>query len=244
MALAAAIQIADQDVNTISASQGGEVLGQIATTSDGRTFVYSRAGAADLANGKLTNSPAVVANDINRVLGSALPAGSNKVTITLGGTATSDQYKGGYFVVNDSVGEGQSVYSVQGNTAATSGSSNSTIVSLFGATTTALTSVSDVSLYPNLNSATVLAAADAAIPVTGVPTVAVTAGYYYWSQVGGYASVLSAGAITKNANAIVSASVQGAATIQLAASVTQVVGFAPELTVDTEFRPLFLTINA
>lgn len=244
MTLAAAIQITDQDVNGVSASQGGEALGQVAMTSDGRAFVYSKAGATQLAYGLLTNSPAVVANDINRALGADLDAGLNQLTITLGSTTLQDSYKDGYLVVNDGTGQGQGVYFVQGNTAATANSSNSTIVSIFGATTAAIPSASEVSLYPNLNSATVLAAADAAIPVTGVPTVTVPASNYYWSQVGGYASVLSAGAITKNANAIVSAAIQGAATIQLAASVTQVVGYAPELTVDTEYRALFLTINA
>jgi len=52
------------------------------------------------------------------------------------------------------------------------------------------------------------------------------------------ASILSDGAITKNAGAIASDATAGAVEIEVAGTVTQRVGYAPELTVTTEYSPL------
>jgi hypothetical protein len=242
MSLAASIQITDQDIYQTTSVAGAEELGQIASTADGRVFAYAKNGASNLLAGKITQAPAAVANDTNRTLGVAAAAGQNQVTITLGGTATADQYLGGWFFVNDGTGEGQGVYGITGNTAATAGTSNSTVVTLDRNLTTALTTGSDVSLTPNLYGGSVVHTAAVAFPTTGVPVVGVTANYYYWSQVGGYSQVLSDGAITKNAGAIPSDAVIGAVEIEVAATVVQRVGYAPELTVDTEYSALVLTL--
>lgn len=244
MSLASVIQITDQDVFNTSASRGGEYLGQLATTPDGRTFAYSKAGAVALAAGKLTQAPAAVANDGNRNLDDSFAVGENQITVVLGGTATQDQYAGGYFYTNDNLGQGSGVYPIVGNTAATAGNSNTTVVTIAGALNVALDTTSDVTLLPNPQSAVVVSASGSApaVPITGAPVIPVTAGYYFWNQVGGYASILSDGAITKNAGAIASNAVDGAAEIEVAGTVTQRVGFAPELTVDTEYSALVLTL--
>ena len=244
MSLSASMQISDQDIYSTSLAQGGESLGQVGQTADGRMFKYSKSGAVALAPGLLTNPTAIVANSVTRTLGAGntYATGSQQFTFTLGATAvTQDQYAGGYLVVTDGTGKGQTLV-VVGNTAATAGNSYSITVKTGDAVNVALDATSVVGLYPNLNANVVLAAASATVPVTGVPVVNIPAVSFYWSQVGGYASVLSAGAITKNAGAIVSAAVQGAATIELAATVTQRVGYAPELTVDTKYSPLVLNI--
>ena len=96
---------------------------------------------------------------------------------------------------------------------------------------------------PSQASAVVQHTAAVAIPTAGVPVIDVTSGNYFWNQVGGMASVLSDGAITKNAGAIPSDAVAGAGEIEVAGTVTQRFGFAPELTVDTEYSSLVLTIG-
>lgn len=236
-------QISDQDARTTSSVKGGPALGQVAETADGRTYQYSLAGASNLSAGKLTQAPADVANSITQT-GVATTVGQTTITYTVGATAvTADQYAGGYFAVT--VGPGQNLYLIDGNTAATSTNSYSITVTLREPITVATTTSSKFTLLPNPFASTVIMdhTAAPAIPVTGAPNVAVTAAYYYWSQVGGYAPVLSDGAITKNAEAIPSNGVDGAAEIRVDATVTKAIGYAPELTVDTAYWPINLTLH-
>lgn len=245
MALSALVQVTDQDVNSTSSSQGGAALGQVASTPDGRIFSYAKAGAVDLAAGKLTSPAAVTANYATRTLSTSFAAGLNQVTVTLGTTATQDAFAGFYLVVTDGTGKGQGAYRVVGNTAATAGNSNSTTVTIENALNVALDNTSVVGLYPSQFSSLVVSASGTApaVPVSGAPVVAVTAAYYFWVQTGGYASILSDGAVTKNAEAISSNAVAGAAEIRVDATVTRAVGYAPELTVDGKYSPLVLTLD-
>lgn len=242
MSLSAMMQITDQDVFNAVPIQGAEQLGQLACTPAGKTFVYAQNGAGTLVAGQLTQPAAVTANYVTRTLTVAVAQYANQITITLGTTATQDQFKGFNFVVTDGTGKGQGSYVVTGNTAATAGNSNTTIVSIDNAVNVALDTTSVVGLYPNQESAVIQHTASSAIPTSGVPVIPITAAYFFWNQVGGYASVLSAGAITKNALAIPDASVAGAASIDLAATVTASIGYAPELTVDTKYSPLVLNV--
>lgn len=215
-------------------------LGTIAETPDGRTYQWAFSGATTLAAGKLTTGPATTANHVTQT-GTANAIGSTSITYTPGATAaTVDQYKGGYFAVN--VGPGQNLYVIAGNTA-TAGSAPITVRLGDGGLTIATTTSSKFSLYPNPFNLTVITTAAATQPCTGVPNVAVTNGFYYWSQVQGYASVLSDGVVGKNSGAIVSASVNGAAVVEGTSAVTQRIGYAPEATVDTTYLPLCLTLN-
>lgn len=246
--LAARQQIYEQDArqtyNPVSALTGGvstptTPLGTIAETPDGRVFQFALAGATTLAAGKLTTTPATTANHVTQT-GTANAVSTTSVTYTIGATAaTADFYKGGYFAVN--VGPGQNLYNIAGNTAS-AGAAPITVRLNDGGLTVATTTSSKFSLYPNPFSLTVITTAAATQPCTGAPNVAVTNGYYYWSQVGGYCSVLSDGVIGKNSDAIVSASVNGAAVVEGTSTVTQRIGYAPEATVDTTYLPLVLTI--
>lgn len=239
--LASTIQITDQDARSLSSTQGGEKLGQLAITPGGRVYAYSRNGAVDLAAGKVTATPAVVANHINRT-GVVYSIGTQQVVFAVGATAvTADQYRDGLFVVN--VGPGQNAYSVSGNTAANS--SGSPTVTLSDPLTIATTTSSKFSLYKSWQADVVVAPSGTGVSqqVAGVPNVLVTAGYYFWNQVGGYCAVLSDGVIAKNAGAIASDAVDGALETEAAGTVTQRVGYAPEATVDTEYRPVCLTLR-
>jgi len=238
--ISAQIQLTDQDARTVSSARGNARVGQTASTNDGRVFTYAQAGAVALAPGKISITPAIVANH-QGMIPAATAAGATTVTVALGATAaTADQYADGYLTVIVTPGVGVS-YKILGNTAAAS-SANCTFT-LVEPISVALTTTSRVSVTAHPNSALIVAPGDsAAYQSIGVNSVNVPISNYGWFQTRGYCSVLSAGIITKGANAIVSASVAGAATINLAASVTQVVGYAPEATVDTQYQPLFLMV--
>jgi hypothetical protein len=238
MSLAASMQITDQDIYQQSPVQGGEKIGQVASTPGGRTFAYAVSGGA-LTAGQITQPAAVTANYATRTLSIAVAAGARQVTVTLGTTATQDAFKGFWLVVTDGTGKGQ-VFAVTGNTAATAGTSNATTVGITGAVVTALDTTSVVGLYPNQESAVIQHTAAVAIPVSGAPTINITSGYYFWNQIGGHASILSDGAITKNAGAIASDAVAGAVEIEVAGTTSNRIGYAPELTVDTKYSPLVL----
>lgn len=244
MSLSASIQITDQDVYQISSTRQSESLGQLASTSSGKVFAYSLNGASNLAAGKITEPAAVTANYATRTLtATATAAGSTQISVPLGTTATADAFIGFWFVVTDGTGKGQGAYPIRGNTAATAGNSNTTVVTIAGQLNVALDNTSVVSILPNQESTVVIHSASSAVPTGGAPVVPVTAAFYFWNQVQGYASILSDGIVTKNAIAIPSASVTGAVTIDLAATVTMECGYAPEATVDTKYSALVLTID-
>jgi len=234
------LSLTNQDARTVSATQLHK-LGSVAETADGRVYRYAAAGAVTLAAGKVNNTVATVANHTNLVVTAAAPVGQRYVSVTVGATAvTSGQYDGGYLAVIDVAGQG-CVYRIAGTPAIAS--SGTGVIQLEEGIATALTTSSKVSLVPNPYSGSIVTAAAAALFCNGTNNVSVAASNYYWSQTGGIASVLSDGIITKNAGAIVSASVNGALTIELAASVTQRIGVAPEATVDTKYYPVFLTLE-
>lgn len=242
MSLSASMQITDQDVYQQATVIGAEVIGQVAVTPQGKTFMYASAGGA-LTAGQITQTAAVTANYATRTLSIAVAQGANQVTVTLGTTAAQDAFKGFWLVVTDGTGAGQGAYYVTGNTAATAGNSNTTIVSIDNAINIALDATSVVGLYPSQESAVVQHTAVSALPTAGAPVINVSSGNFFWNQVGGYASILSdATVVTKNALAIPSAATAGAVTIDLAATVTASVGYAPELTVSAKYSPLVLNV--
>lgn len=239
MSLAAAIAITDQDIYQQSSVIGSALIGQSASTPDGKLFAYAVSGGA-LTAGQITQPAAVTANYATRTLSTSFAAGSTSITVTLGTTAAQDLFKGFRLSVTDGTGKGQSWY-VTSNTAATAGNSNSTIVGIDGAVMTALDNTSVVGIYPSQESNVVQHTAAVAIPTSGAPVINITSGYFFWNQIGGWANILSDAAITKNAGGIPSDTVPGAIEIEVAATVTQRVGYAPELTVDTKYSPFVLS---
>lgn len=240
--LRADIQITDQDARVVMPIKGNEYRGQRANTLDGRTYAYSIAGAVDLAAGKLNTPAATTTNHVNQT-GTANVVGTTQLTWTLGATAaTANQYAGGYLSVND--GPGVNVYRIKSNTAALSAGSITVTLESDEGLTVATTTSSKFSLYPGPFSSTVVSTgATSALQANGVSNVLVPATYSYWSQVAGYAAVLSDGIIAKNTSAIVSPSVAGAAVTDGTSGILERIGFAPEATVDAKYYPLVLTIE-
>lgn len=243
MSLAATMQISDQDINTQVSSRGSALVGQVASTPDGKTFMYAKAGGT-LVAGQITEPVAVTANYVTRTLTIAQAAGSTQVTVTLGTTVAADAFIGFQLAITDTTaaGAGQGTYYILGNTAATAGNSNTTTLNLLGGLRTALTTSSVVGVYPSPQSTVIQHTAVLAIPTAGAPVIPVTSGNFFWNQTAGYASILSDGAITKNAEVIPSDATAGAVEIRVDATVAQAVGYAPELTVTTKYSPLVLTL--
>lgn len=239
--IAAQLQITDQDARTISATKGSERLGQLASTSDGRVYAYSQAGASNLSAGKIVSGLATTANHVTQT-GVVTAVGDRSVSYTLGATAAaSDLYADGYFAVD--VGPGQNVYSILGNTNATSTNSYAVTVNLKDPITVATSTSSKFSLYPSEFKSTVLYDHNSiTVPVVGVPNVAVTAAYYYWGQVTGYCATLSDGVIAKNTGAIPSDATDGAVETEATTTIIKRIGYAPEATVTTTYLPINLTI--
>lgn len=251
MSLSAAIHITDQDIRTTSTAQGGEVLGQQATTSDGKVFVYAANTSTSLTliAGKLTQGAVGTANHLNRT-GVTTVAGQSSVTFAVGATlVSSNQYAQGYLVVNKGTGAGQALL-IAGNTSAAS--SGSPTINLSDAVITAtLASDSKFSLYPNVFSACLIyahASPNTSIP-TGVPNITVPAATtalpstYYWSQVGGECSVLADAATWVGTfdGVIASTLTDGAVGIQATATIQPTLGYSLDTLVSTEYRPVMLT---
>ena len=218
-------------------------MGMLRIDQLGRKFRYARAGASDLAAGKLGVCAAIAAAHVNEAILTAAAIGTQvlDLTVTTGTAILANELAGGFFVVNDATGEGYS-YVIAGNTAMLSGGTTITIA-LAESLRVALDTTSEFTLVHSrwndvIESATLGAPA-------GVPLVAVTAAYYYWAQTGGLAAVLitgtpAAGALVQQCNAVA-----GAVEIYATGTITYPpVGFMHGIAgVDTEYYPVELIID-
>lgn len=231
-------EISAQDVRTESSTQQ-EQLGAIAQTPDGRQFRYVKNGAVALSPGKLVVCADETANHVNIAVASAAAVGAEEITVTLGATAaTADQYKDGYITINDAAGEGIS-YLITGHPAADA--SASLTVKLAEPVKVALTTSSEASLHSPWSGVIVSVADQVDMPV-GVPNVAITASYYGWVQTRGFCSVLADEAVVQGLAITTGSSTVGAVEGKDGAGEVQV-GVTIEDLVDTEYRPVYLTLT-
>lgn len=235
------ISLSAQDARKVSTTKVQD-LGTVAETADGRVYRYAKAGGSNLAAGLVNTGTARIANHTINSVATAAAVGVRQVNITLAGnTATTlDQYADGYLTIIDSAGVG-SAYRLEGNPVIAG--SGTGVVQLSEAIATALTTSSKASLIYNPWDLSIVSASAVALPCNGTNNVAVTAASYFWSQTGGIASVLSDGVVDKGSGAILSDAVNGAVEVEVAGTVTQRVGFAPDATVTTKYYPIFLTLE-
>ncbi len=222
-------------------------LGAKLELADGRTFRYCKAGAVALAAGKMTGSPIVASERDDAINAAAAVAiGATSLVFTAVGTVVENSLDM-LHVVNDT-GEGLQ-YKIKSNKGATAG--NDFTIILYDPIVTALAATTDCIVTVSMWADIILTPDDVIFP-TGVPTIPVTALYYYWSQTGGIAMCLagsSTGVATDERvmRMDVAAGVDGAidcATGTLAG--TQTVGhvlFDSTDHVDTEYWPVVLSIN-
>ena len=199
-------------------------IGEKVELADGRCFRYVYTAAAinpGLLVSQDVSATAIVESDGKLT---AASAGATEVTYTDSGTvgsATANQYAGGYLHITDDAGEGHQ-YRIKSNTAA---SSNAVTFTLYDGLVVAVTTDTDVgvtgSLYHNVVGAT--AGTDGII--AGVTTRGLTSNYYGWVQTAGVATILADGSIAIYDNLTLSDGVAGA--VQLKDAETEpLVGYA------------------
>jgi len=224
-----------------------ERVGTIRKLDDGRVFIYTRAGAVALAAGKLCQAAIPVANHVNKAIAVAAAVGDKSVTVTLGATAaTVNQYKDGFLYINDAAGEGY-MYKVSGHPAADA--SASLVVQLYDGIRYALTTSSEYTLVASPFSGAIIHDSPPTAVLIGIPPIAITANYYYWSQVKGMCIVLSDGTPAIGTVVIPSTSVDGSVATPVLTEGTpntglnqQGIGALLNTGVDTEYKMIMLSL--
>ena len=183
-------------------------LGEKLELIDGRVFRYGQFNAAVGAG--LVVSQDVSATSVVEIDGKATAAaiGATEVILTDSGTlgsATADQYAGGYLHITDDAGEGHQ-YRIKSNTAA---SSDAVTFTLYDGLVVAVTTATDVAITGGLYCKLVSATGATDYIASGVTPIAFTSGYYGWVQTGGIATVLADGTITVGQTLMLSDNVAG-----------------------------------
>jgi len=211
-------------------------------TSDGREVTLVLNGAVALVPGVMTQDAAVVPNHQNLAVTAyqAYSANGNvpaKVTVTLGATAaTANQYAGGYVVVNDNNGEGQTLRIASHPAAALSAS---LVLTLEDGANTAITTASEVSLVSAHGADVIIQPTTVTNAQVGVTLSPIAAAAYGFVVSRGLVSCLAQGAIGVGLGISIG-SVAGA--VAVAAATTARLGFAAQAGVDTEYRVVYVNI--
>jgi hypothetical protein len=211
-------------------------------TSDGREVTLVKNGGVALTPGVLVQDAAIVANHQNLAVTAyqAYSANGNvpaKVTVTLGATAaTANQYAGGFVVVNDANGEGQTLRIASHPAADASGS---LAITLEDGANTALTTSSEVCLLPAHGKDVVIQPTTVTGAQVGVTLSPIAAEAYGFVVSRGIVSCLAQGAIGVGLGLSVG-SVAGS--VAVAAATTARLGFAAQAGVDTEYRAVYVNI--
>jgi|TARA_R100001594_G_scaffold28633_1_gene53896 hypothetical protein len=184
-------------------------IGEKLELADGRCFRYCYT-ASSISRGLLVSqdvsATAIVESDGKLT---AASAGATSVTYTDSGTvgsASLNQYAGGYLHITDDAGEGYQ-YRIKSNTAA---SSNAITFTLYDGLEVAVTTATDVAVTGNLWYNVTGATAGTDYIIAGVTPINFTANYYGWVQTAGIATILSDGAVAIGANLTLSDGVTGA----------------------------------
>lgn len=215
-------------------------LGEKYTDEYENTYRYIKAGAANLAVGKLVVNADADSNVVNKTVARTYAAGVTSIVVDAAGTIVADAYADGVVTISDATGEGVN-YRVSGNTGVT-GAGEITLT-LAQPTTVALTiDVSEYTLTKNLFDSVVISATDQADVAVGVPNVAITAAYYGWVQTGGTCAVWADEAVTRGLALTIGTGSAGAVEALDAAGEPQI-GVARDTLVDTEYTSVVLTID-
>ena len=198
-----------------------------------RVWRYTKNGTVALNIAAPTQSAAAVhaEQDDDIVTGAASAIGSYEVHLTstgnldTGALASADGLKDGYLIVNDEAGEGQ-LYKIKSSEAfVTTGDVK---IMLYDPLTVALTTSSQVGVVQNPFANVIVTTAVVSGIFTGVPLLAITANYYFWSQTGGPAPMIPNAAIAKGSYVVVGTT---------AAKADPGAGYTTELIIGWAFTP-------
>ena len=212
--------------------------------SDGREVMLVSAGAVALTSGKLMQDAAIVADHQNVAVTAyqAYSANGNvpaKVTVTLGATAaTANQYAGGFVVVNDNNGEGQTLR-IASHPAADA--SATLAITLEDGANTALTTASEVCIIPPHGKGIIINPTTPTGAPVGVTLYPIAADAYGFVTTKGVTSCLNGDAALTVGSAI-SPSNATAGAVENGVIAQGFVGSALQTGVDTEYRAVFINL--
>lgn len=243
--LRGAVEITGQDILSQSSAQQHRV-GTPAYAQDGmRMFRYAYVGGTGITAGQLQVAPAPKTTHHNVAAYAAQAIGDREVTVTLGATlATASEYAEGLLVASDVAPEG-SAYIISNHPAAAA--SATLKLKLDHPLVEAVTTTSEFCLVHNTWRGVGTTTDEERVPA-GVPLVDMTTLYFGWLQTHGPCPVLcDDGTATVNTTAVSDDAQAGAVVAQSTtystAYATRAVGFFLVAGVDTEYRPIFLTID-
>lgn len=237
-----ALQDSDVFKTTTSTSiTGGNDLGTVGQTVDGRQFRWCKNGAVALSAGRVVQAEVPGANFDELAVVAAQAVGDKTVTITNGNTAiTANMFRGGYLNVEDDTGEGH-MYRIASHPAADT--SASCVITLAVGLQVAITTSTTVGLTKHKCDAVIIHPSPPTAAVVGVAPTSIAANAYFWAQFRGQASVLTDGVITAGKYVMPSASVDGAVAAYTTGGDDEIIiGQTVELAADTEHSAIDLFI--
>ena len=163
-------------------------LGTRIAFEDGRVYRYAKNGATALAAGKFVKAGALVAQ-ATKAVEAAVVVGNNTITLTTSSAITTAT--DGYLQIDTGSGMTGQQYKIK-TCAANATTATSTDFTLYDPIAVALTTSAYGSVFYNPYEQCEVVSAQTDI-VLGVPTIPVTAEYYFWLQTWGPACVLSEG---------------------------------------------------
>ena len=199
-------------ITNTETSDQREDVGVTGRTRDGRLWRYGHNASVALSSGRNLSQSTPVANHASdRVVATGGAAGASSIIVTLGATAsTEDYYKNGYLYVNDEGSEG-SLYIIATNAATASTGAQTVPIADEGGLTEAITAGTDqVGLIQNLWEDVVIFPTTFTGASVGLATINVQADYYFWVLIGGVGPCLADTAVAVGLGVMASAAAAGA----------------------------------
>ncbi len=221
---------------------GNHTVGTRGVLEDGRVFYYARSSGAAIVAGKLLQSPDIPTTVTDEAVATELAGVSAlSVTLTTGIAGLADEWAGGYAIIQDDTGEGQTL-PIKGHLAIADATEFECDIE--GTLPITLGAGATVSLIKSPWAEVVISGANQDHFVCGVAVVAVPAGttnpQHFWCQTWGVAGVWQ-DAATANGSCLASGTTAGQVEIR-GADGDQNVGQLLVVAVAEEYSPTFLTI--
>ncbi len=236
------VQVAAQGIWEQSSSALHD-LGAYVETGDGRGFRYAKCGITATVAGKVYQSSALDATNLQPSGGLTPSAnvaiGGTEITVADTLTLTANQLAGGYLSVVVTPGQGY-LYKIRSNTAVTAAAG--AVITLDDPLQIAITTASNfiVTLHPY--SGIVIEPGTPTGVIVGVAHRVLTAAYYGWVQTYGAASVLFTGTgVAGKAVGSLTGGTSGSAAPAIAA--TNILGYHIATGITTEYSLIYLTIH-
>lgn len=233
--------LSGQDLLTNSSTQTMPI-GTYMETADGRGFRYAKNGAVATVAGKVYQSSALDATNLQPSGGLGVAAaaiGDTTITISSSITVAANALAGGYLSVDVTPGQGY-LYRIASNTAVSG--ATGMVITLEDPLLVALTTSSKVIVTPHPYSGTVIEPGTPTGLIVGVPNAVFTASYFYWIQTHGTASVLFTGTgVAGKAVGSLSGGTSGSMAPAIAA--TNIGGYNIATSITGEYALIFLNID-